>query len=134
MTLGVRAAVENEAGHVLVVRHTYMRGLFLPGGGVERGEPALVALKRELAEEGGVELIREHQLIGIYSNHPNFRNDHVLLYKVDVDAWRACEAKHGREIAETLWIDPKSPPKDMTAGNARRLQELYHGQARGIYW
>ncbi|MEM9842987.1 MAG: NUDIX domain-containing protein, partial [Pseudomonadota bacterium] len=37
MTLGVRAIVENAEGQVLLVRHTYTPGLYLPGGGVERG-------------------------------------------------------------------------------------------------
>ncbi len=35
MTLGVRGAVMNDAGEVLLVEHTYMHGWHLPGGGVE---------------------------------------------------------------------------------------------------
>jgi 8-oxo-dGTP pyrophosphatase MutT (NUDIX family) len=44
MTLGVRAAVENADGHVFMVRHTYINGWFMPGGGIEKDEPALEAL------------------------------------------------------------------------------------------
>ena len=56
MTLGVRAIALDEAGRVFLVRHTYIPGFFLPGGGVERGETALLSLERELAEEGGLEM------------------------------------------------------------------------------
>ena len=59
MTLGVRALVERSDGKVLLVRHTYTKGLYLPGGGVEKGEIASVSLLRELKEEGGVELAAE---------------------------------------------------------------------------
>ena len=40
MTLGVRGLVTNEAGEVLLIKHTYLAGWYLPGGGVERGETA----------------------------------------------------------------------------------------------
>jgi len=134
MTMGVRAAVENRDGRVLMVRHTYMKGWFLPGGGVERGEPAVEAIRRELVEEGGVELDGHPLLFGVYSNHPNFRNDHVILYRVPFGFWQTCAATSRGEIAETAWVDPLSPPDGTTPGNARRLQELYGGASVEPFW
>lgn len=134
MTLGVRAAVENEAGAVLIVKHTYTKGWYLPGGGVERGEPVLDALARELREEGGVELTGTPALFGVYSNHRIMRNDHVILYRVSADQWRPCASDHRGEIAETAWVMPADAPGDITPGNGRRFAELFRGEPINPYW
>ena len=134
MTLGVRAAVENEAGHVFLVRHTYMSGWFMPGGGIERGEPALDALQRELVEEAGVKLVTEPSLVSVYSNHHNFPNDHVLLYRVPWGSWEPVKATSRGEIAETAWVNPATPPDGITRGTRLRLEELYGGLPVSPYW
>lgn len=134
MTMGVRAAVENHDGHVLMVRHTYTKGWFLPGGGLEKNEPAIEAIRRELVEEGGVQLDGTPLLVGVYSNHPNFKNDHVILYRVPFGFWTPCPATSRGEIAETAWVDPLNPPANTTPGNARRLRELYGGQTIDPFW
>ena len=58
MTLGVRGLVHDRATNsVFLIRHTYVPGWQLPGGGVEIGETLVEALARELAEEGNIALI-----------------------------------------------------------------------------
>ena len=134
MTLGARAIVENAQGQVLLVRHTYTKGLFLPGGGVERGETIETSVRRELEEEGGIEVTGAVSLLGIYSNHKIMRNDHVALYRVSAEAWRPCGDPIGREISQIIWVDPLSPPGDATPGTLRRLREVYEDVAVAPYW
>src|SRR5690606_26673133 len=40
MTMGVRAACFDEVGRIFLVRHSYVLGWHLPGGGIERRETA----------------------------------------------------------------------------------------------
>lgn len=47
----------DDAGRVLLIRHSYGSGLWLlPGGGMKRGEAALATAQRELREETGCTL------------------------------------------------------------------------------
>ncbi|MEM8653068.1 MAG: NUDIX domain-containing protein, partial [Pseudomonadota bacterium] len=82
MTLGVRLLVENEKGEVLLVRHTYVDGWYLPGGGVERGETAEAAARKELLEETGFKVGDNLILLGVYKNLSASKRDHVLLFRV----------------------------------------------------
>lgn len=132
MTLGVRAVVEDASGRILLVRHTYMPGLYFPGGGVEHSEPAYQALLRELVEEAGITLDDAADLIGIFSNHANMRNDHVLLYRAG--AWTQGKSTSRGEIAEIVWADPLEPPDDATPATRRRLMELYSSEPQSNFW
>jgi len=125
MTLGVRAIVENERGEILLVRHTYVKGLYLPGGGVEKAEPCHLALQRELQEEGGIDLIGPSKMIGIYSNHNVFPNDHVVLYHVLNGSWAPCATDNAGEISELVWVRPDEAGADLSGGTKRRLDEVY---------
>src|ERR1700742_1357515 len=82
MTLGVRAVVLDGDDRVFLVKHTYVSGWYLPGGGVEVGERFLDALKRELIEEGRIELRGEPALHGVFFNSHVSRRDHVAVYVV----------------------------------------------------
>lgn len=125
MTLGVRAIVENHEGAVVLVRHTYVPGLYLPGGGVEKGERAIESLARELREEAGVALSGAARLVGIYANHASFPNDHVVLFRVGAGDWAPASPDNRGEIAQVLWCQPDELPEDVTAGTRRRLMEAY---------
>ena len=132
MTLGVRGLAFDQDGRVLLIRHTYLPGWYLPGGGVEAGENALDAITREMAEEGGVEAIAPPVLTGLYSNHANHPNDHVALYRFD--KWRPCTPLDNGEIAERAFFTLDALPVDLSPGTKRRLAEALDGAAASALW
>jgi len=134
LTLGVRGLVENTHGEVILVRHTYVEGWHLPGGGVEKNETAETALGRELAEEAGIRPCRRARLMGIFSNHANFPNDHVLLFHLRAADWVACQHDSDGEIAARQWVDPTTPPAATTPATQRRLSEFVGGLGPSQTW
>jgi 8-oxo-dGTP pyrophosphatase MutT (NUDIX family) len=133
LTLGVRAAVIDESGRVFLVKHSYVPGWYLPGGGVEPGESALDALTRELEEEGNFRLEGPPELFGFYFNAKESRRDHVALYVVR--RWRQpSPPEPGLEIVAYLFADPHALPDDATASTRRRCAELFDGAPQALLW
>jgi 8-oxo-dGTP pyrophosphatase MutT (NUDIX family) len=132
LTLGVRGMVFDEAGQILLIRHTYVHGWHLPGGGVERGETVEEALARELVEEAGVVMQGRPSLISIYSNHPIFPGDHVLIYRVD--EWSACRPTSRGEIEAVEWFSPDALPHGVTRGTRRRIEEAVSREPPDLFW
>lgn len=133
LTLGVRGIVTDGDGRIFLVRHTYVDGWYLPGGGVEPDEPAETALRRELEEEGNIELVEPPRLLGVYLNRNASRRDHVLLYRCG--AFRQGEPKRpDREIAESGFFSRDALPEGTTAATRRRLSELDITDGRPLFW
>jgi 8-oxo-dGTP pyrophosphatase MutT (NUDIX family) len=132
-TLGVRGLVIDGEGRVLLVRHTYVRGWHLPGGGVETGETMLAALTRELREEGGVELTAAPALHGVYFNRQASRRDHVALFVVR-DFRQDGSRKPNFEIAECAFFARDALPDGTTKGTRSRLAEVLDGAPVSEFW
>lgn len=134
MTLGARAVVfDRERRAVFLVRHTYVPGWQLPGGGVEPGEACVAALARELAEEGNIELLGPPELKGVYFNRHASRRDHVALYLV-TDFRRTGERAPDHEIAEAAFFPLDALPQGTSPATRRRLAELFEGVPPAQEW
>jgi ADP-ribose pyrophosphatase YjhB (NUDIX family) len=123
LTLGVRALVIDGEGRVFLVKHSYVTGWHLPGGGVEVGETVSEALNRELAEEGNIELTGPPLLHAVYFNGRVSRRDHVALYIVR-DFRQIAEPKPNREIIATDFFAPEALPAEATRGTRARIAEV----------
>jgi len=132
MTLGVRGVAIDSEGRVLLVKHTYLMGWWLPGGGVDRGETTQDAVIREMREETGLIASVAPRLISIHSNERFFRGDHVLVYAVD--AFTVGERTSHGEIAEIGWFSPDALPEDAHRSTRARLGELFGGVAKSDVW
>src|SRR5438128_927515 len=111
MTLGVRAVVIDQAGCVFLVKHSYVAGWYLPGGGVEPGETMGEALARELLEEGGITLAGSPSLHGLFHNARVSRRDHVACFVVR-GFTQAGGPRHVHEIIDYGFFAPDALPED----------------------
>lgn len=132
-TFGVRGVVLDADGAVLLVRHGYVPGWHLPGGGVEPGETAADALAKELREEANLELTGPAALHGIFLNrHPPGR-DHVAVYVVR-DFIRHGVRQPDWEIREARFFGLDALPEGTGRGTAERLAEVRSGRPPAAEW
>ena len=133
LTLGVRALVFDGEGRVFLVKHSYVGGWHLPGGGVETGETLIAALERELREEGNIELVEQPTLFGVYFNRRISRRDHVALYVVRAFRQDA-PPQPNHEIVAHGFFAPNALPAETTGATRNRLAEVLNGRPPAELW
>jgi ADP-ribose pyrophosphatase YjhB (NUDIX family) len=133
MTLGVRGLVIDAQGRVFLVKHTYMRGWHLPGGGVEPGETVLDALARELREEGNIEFLDTPAQCGVYFHATVSRRDHVVLFVVR-HFRQPTPPVPDREIMAHGFFPLDVLPEDTTAATRARIAEVMMGAPVSPRW
>ena len=132
-TLGARGMVIDRDGRVFLIKHSYIDGWHLPGGGVETGETMLTALARELVEEGNIVVTGAPALHGIFFNGRVSRRDHVALYIVR--EFRQDEAPTpGREIIAHGFFAPDALPEDTSRATRARIAEVFNGAPLSEKW
>jgi 8-oxo-dGTP pyrophosphatase MutT (NUDIX family) len=133
MTLGVRGVVLDADGKVFLVRHGYTPGWHFPGGGVEPGESLVVALARELEEEGNIRLTGTPLLHGMFQNAGASPRDHVAVFVVREFEWPAPPSPSW-EINEAGFFPLHRLPDGTSEGTRRRLEEILYGAPVGASW
>ncbi|GJD42239.1 RNA pyrophosphohydrolase [Methylobacterium cerastii] len=135
MTLGVRGAAFDPQGRVCLVRHTYVTGWQLPGGGVERGETAPEAMAREFREEAEIALApgAALRLHGFYRNRAASPRDHVALYVAPAFTVLG-EKRPDREIAACAFFALDALPDATTRATVARLREIRDGLPPADLW
>jgi len=133
MTLGVRAVVLDRDNRVFLVKHSYVSGWHLPGGGVEVGETFGDALRRELVEEGRIEVLGEPALHGLFLNSHVSRRDHVAVYLIrNFSQDRLPEAN--REIIACGFFEANALPAETTKGTRLRIAEVLESREPISTW
>lgn len=102
--IAVVALVADDAGRLLVLRHTYGKPYFwrFPGGIKERGEHPFATAERELREEANV-AVKATRVISVIETVSTFD---IVVY---------CEIVNEQpfhpnaEVEEKMWIHPQNP-------------------------
>jgi len=130
VSYAVAGAVIDDRGRVLLVRHSYKTGLQLPMGGVDRGEPASLAVLRELREEIGL-VGGEASLFAVYTRRGGLVTNVIVLYRI---TGATIEFQPNWEVRQIEFVDPAAPPPECTPDTCRRLEELGAACSPRPYW
>jgi len=90
-------------------------------------------LRRELIEEGRIELTDEPVLHGLFFNGHVSRRDHVAVYVIRQFRQDRLP-KPNREIIDCGFYDVAALPAETTQGTRLRIAEVLDGKARIATW
>jgi 8-oxo-dGTP pyrophosphatase MutT (NUDIX family) len=133
LTLGVRGLIFDGEGRVFLVKHSYISGWHLPGGGVETGETLMAALERELREEGNIEIAEPPVFFSVYFNRRVSRRDHVALYIIR-SFRQTAPPQPNREIIAHGFFGTDELPADTSRATRERIAEVLSGRAAAELW
>ncbi len=124
VALGAAAAILDEAGRILLVRHSYGRQNWeLPGGMATPGESPEDTAMREVAEEIGLTVVAE-RVTGIYPE-PGHRLGPAMTFVVLCHR-NPAEARpriDSEEIAEFGWFERSALPRPISDFTIRRIDD-----------
>ena len=122
-TLGVFAAIFDDNGRILCVRMNYAtRAWTTPSGRVEAGETPFAALRREVLEESGLDVV-EDGLVGVYSKP--LKDDLVIFLRARVlgrNRWQPND-----EISDMGYFGRDELPGPMGVGARTRTIDAFDG-------
>lgn len=126
---GVRAVVLNERGELLLEEQRLFRSWALPHGCVDLGESALDAVKREVKEETGLDVLRAGAF-GIYTDpkysvtYPN--GDEVQTFTIAflVEEWRGALRVDDDEVTALRFFPLDGLPSPIYPIHAETIDDL----------
>lgn len=126
--MGVRVLMIQD-DKVLLIRHTYLKGWFMPGGGLNRNESLEQAARREAKEETGADL-GEVNLLGIFTSDKDWKTDHTVVF--------LCKdfqitSKHDAEIAEMKFFSLNDFPKGMYSPHRKLIEKYKLGEIQSNF-
>jgi len=133
MTLGVRGMAIDPQGKVFLIKHSYVPGWHLPGGGVEPGETLLESLRREMQEEGNIEIGPNPEFVSFYFNPRDSNRDHVALYVIR-DFRQPAPPRPNAEIVAHGFFPPDALPEETTPATRARIAEVFDGLPHPEKW
>ena len=138
LTLGSRIFLQNQKGEILLVKHTYIPGWHLPGGGVDRGEDVYEAIIREVYEECRIGDLTDLRLLNIMHNTNISIRDHVAIFTARTSEQPKILNK--LEIKDAKFFSLEALPADLDDNCLQILNEVnllsaaFNGDYKNSYY
>lgn len=115
-------------GQIVLIRRRDNGRWSLPGGIVDWGEDILTAVRRELAEETGLELVKIRRLVGVYSAPDRDPRIHSICIVVEAEVQGKMKVQDTLEVSELQAFHPTSlPPGQLSHDHTQQLQDYFDG-------
>ena len=115
-------------GQIVLIRRRDNGKWSLPGGIVDWGEDVPTAVKRELAEETGLELVKIRRLVGVYSSPDRDPRIHSICIAVEAEVQGKMQVQDTLEVMEVEAFSPNSlPPDQLSHDHRKQLQDYFDG-------
>lgn len=126
VSLGTRI-IAIRGDEVLLVKMTYLRDWYLPGGAVDQYETLAEAAARELLEETGWQA-KSISFKKMYFDRRNRASNHIALF-VTRNIEQVANTKSDHEIEKQAFFPMNALPKGLSPATRRRLDEYLSEQA-----
>ncbi len=117
---------------ILLVKHSYRRFWYMPGGAVDGNESPIVAAKREVFEETNIKC-DNLELFGFYYSKQKNHDDYTALYIAKLDEEPKFLAD-GKEISEIKLYKFDALPQDISPATKRRIDEYLNRTKKSDLW
>ncbi|MBD2312158.1 NUDIX hydrolase [Desertifilum sp. FACHB-1129] len=115
-------------GRIVLVRRRDNGLWSIPGGLVDWGEDIPTAVRRELAEETGLELVKISRLVGVYSAPDRDPRLHSICVVVEAQVNGQMQVKDELEISEVQAFELTSlPDGKLSHDHNQQLQDYLNG-------
>ena len=128
--IGVAAAARTPDGRWLLIRRTDTGEWALPGGTLEWGETLRAAVRRELLEEAGADVIDLGGISGVYSDPSRDARFHAVTIVVFATVAEPSRAPvNPVEIADVALFESADLPASLAHGMTRMLDDARAGRS-----
>lgn len=115
-------------GRIVLIRRRDNGCWALPGGMVDWGENITTTVRRELAEETGLELVKIRRLVGVYSDPDRDPRLHSICIVVEAEVQGTIQIQDTLEISQVEAFLPTSLPSgEFSHDSDKHLQDYFQG-------
>lgn len=116
-------------GRIVLIRRRDTDKWALPGGVIDWGEEIRTTVKRELAEETGLQLVNIRRLVGVYSKPLRDPRFHSVCVMVEADVDGAFDVQDTLEITDIRAFNREDiPVEELSHDHSKQIKDYFSGE------